>query len=212
MADRVSQSVSKGLADLVLNDDDFLDQPTFQKAAHEGAGLVEVAKEADQETAGDSAGAENIGWVIGGDGLASPRKIGKDGQSERIEAPGPDGKPAAKVVIVGDAGTGKTCLLRRLCGEEFSGNSKATVGVDPSHEYVSRVYLGSVVPNGGAISGLKLFGLKLYSPVSPCPFQRPSSYGVGSFVTMYSLWTSLRDLSTRTRLSGSLWSPSQHGA
>ena len=32
MADRVSQSVSKGLADLVLNDDDFLDQPTFQKA------------------------------------------------------------------------------------------------------------------------------------------------------------------------------------
>ncbi len=130
MADRVSQSVSKGLADLVLNDDDFLDQPTFQKAAHEGAGLVEVAKEADQETAGDSAGAENIGWVIGGDGLASPRKIGKDGQSERIEAPGPDGKPAAKVVIVGDAGTGKTCLLRRLCGEEFSGNSKATVGVD----------------------------------------------------------------------------------
>ena len=46
MADRVSQSVSKGLADLVLNDDDFLDQPTFQKAAHEGAGLVEVAKEA----------------------------------------------------------------------------------------------------------------------------------------------------------------------
>ena len=43
MADRVSQSVSKGLADLVLNDDDFLDQPTFQKAAHEGAGLVEVA-------------------------------------------------------------------------------------------------------------------------------------------------------------------------
>ena len=62
MADRVSQSVSKGLADLVLNDDDFLDQPTFQKAAHEGAGLVEVA---NQETAGDSAGAENIGWVIG---------------------------------------------------------------------------------------------------------------------------------------------------
>ena len=53
MADRVSQSVSKGLADLVLNDDDFLDQPTFQKAAREGAGLVEVAKEADQETAGD---------------------------------------------------------------------------------------------------------------------------------------------------------------
>ena len=48
--------------------------------------------------------------------------------------------------------------------------TKATVGVDPSHEYVSRVYLASVVPNGGAISGLKLFGLKLYSPVSPWPF------------------------------------------
>lgn len=35
-----------------------------------------------------------------------------------------------KVVVLGDAGVGKTCLISRFCDGSFSAKSSATVGVD----------------------------------------------------------------------------------
>ena len=35
-----------------------------------------------------------------------------------------------KVVVVGDSGVGKTCLMRGLCGQTFMENHVATIGVD----------------------------------------------------------------------------------
>ncbi len=36
----------------------------------------------------------------------------------------------AKVVLVGDSGVGKTCVLQRFAGEAFQHNHLATIGVD----------------------------------------------------------------------------------
>ena len=36
----------------------------------------------------------------------------------------------AKVVIVGDSGVGKTCIVQRISGEDFMECHVATIGVD----------------------------------------------------------------------------------
>lgn len=40
------------------------------------------------------------------------------------------GAPAAKIVLVGDAGTGKTCLLQRFKSGAFQPSHTSTIGVD----------------------------------------------------------------------------------
>ena len=42
-----------------------------------------------------------------------------------------------KVVVVGDSGVGKTNLIKRFASDEFSLDSKATVGV----EFISKSYI-----------------------------------------------------------------------
>ncbi|KAL3892670.1 MAG: hypothetical protein SGPRY_014903, partial [Prymnesium sp.] len=98
--------------DLVVEAGDMDEAPTFQKAAHEGDGAAMVAKEADQETAGE--GASVVSPVV---------KVAGAG-SESI-----DGKPSAKAVLCGDTGVGKTSLLARLVTNQFT-SSRATIGVD----------------------------------------------------------------------------------
>ncbi|KAL1515835.1 hypothetical protein AB1Y20_002451 [Prymnesium parvum] len=102
------------MADLVLEEEDFDEEPMFQKASHEGDGAAMVAKEADKETAGDSKGIEVEPAASGG--------LPKD-------VPDADGKPSAKAVLCGDSGVGKTSLLVRFAQGHFA-SSRATIGVD----------------------------------------------------------------------------------
>ena len=98
--------------DLRLDEDeDYDDQPEFQKAAHEGGGAAMVVKEADKETAGENKGVETAAAPAG----APP------------EMPDADGKPSAKAVLCGDSGVGKTSLLVRFSQNLFA-SSKATIG------------------------------------------------------------------------------------
>jgi len=73
-----------------------------------------VAKEADKETAGETKSLE---------APAAPGNAPE--QASQVI----DGKPAAKAVLVGDSGVGKTSLLLRFSRAEFV-TSKATIGVD----------------------------------------------------------------------------------
>lgn len=104
------------MEDLVIDEEDIGDdpEPLFQKAAHEGAGAAMVAKEADKETAGETKSLE---------APAAPGNAPE--QASQVI----DGKPAAKAVLVGDSGVGKTSLLLRFSRAEFV-TSKATIGVD----------------------------------------------------------------------------------
>lgn len=102
--------------DLVLDDDDLdAPQPVFQT----GLGDTSmVAKEADKETAGSAAGLE-----------APSRASGASAHA--IDTASSDGKPTAKVVLVGNSGVGKTSLLVRFSQDLFRDAGRpATVGVD----------------------------------------------------------------------------------
>ena len=88
------------------DDDDDVPQPVFQSGGDQSA----EAKEADRETAR-------------GGGL----EPGRGGGAPSTAAAG---RPAAKAVIVGDSGIGKSSLLVRFCQDMFKDTTKATVGVD----------------------------------------------------------------------------------
>ena len=118
--------------DLVLDgEDDFVDdQPMFQKAAHEGDGAAMVAKEADKETAANK-------------GIEAAPTLNVAARDPPPSAEN-QGRPMAKVVIVGDSGVGKTSLQVRFTDSTFREATRATVGIDMATRELP-------LPSGGSI-------------------------------------------------------------
>mmetsp|Transcript_58971 Transcript_58971/g.97490 ORF Transcript_58971/g.97490 Transcript_58971/m.97490 type:complete len:320 (+) Transcript_58971:35-994(+) len=119
--------------DLVLDDDMMDEAPVFQQAKHEGAGSAMVAKEADEETAGDDAVPQRIQPL-----RAPALSVSSPCSTEQ------DGKPGAKVVVVGNSGVGKTSLLLRFAQGHYNGATRSTVGIDLHSQLID-------LPDGGTL-------------------------------------------------------------